>query len=147
MSEQRRNADAERALRDGIAKVPADGPLHASLGLLLVEEKRDAEAVAALTRSTQLAPERGRTFYNLGLLQQQRGDLRAAAAALTKASTLGDADATYALALLEIRQNRPDRALPLVEQLVVANPGNAQMIKMRDDLRRVAVTPPASRPP
>jgi Tfp pilus assembly protein PilF len=147
MSEQRRNADAERALRDGIAKVPADGPLHASLGLLLVEEKREAEAVVALTRSIQLAPERARTFYNLGLLQQQRGDLRAAAAALTKASALGDADATYALALLELKQNRRDRALPLVEQLAAANPTNAQIIKLRDDLRRAAGTPPASRPP
>ncbi|MEO8508233.1 MAG: tetratricopeptide repeat protein [Betaproteobacteria bacterium] len=147
LSEQRRNADAERALRDGIAKVPADGPLQASLGLLLVEEKREAEALAALNRSTQLAPERARTFYNLGLLQQQRGDLRAAAAALTRASTLGDTDATYALALLEIRQNRPDRALPLVEQLVAANPGNTQMVKLRDDVRRAVAQPPASRQP
>jgi len=51
---------------------------------------------------------------------------------------LGDAEATYALALLEIKQNRPDRALPLVEELAAANPGNAQLAKMRDDLRRDA---------
>ena len=47
-------------------------------------------------------------------------------------------EATYALALLEMKQNRPDRALPLVEQLAAANPGDAQIAKMRDDLRRAA---------
>jgi tetratricopeptide (TPR) repeat protein len=135
---ERRNADAEAVLRDGIRRAPADAALYASLGLLLVEERREAEAVAALTKSTQLAPDHARTFYNLGLLQQQRGDLRAAGAALAKAHALGDADATYALALLELKRNRPDRALPLVEQLAAANPGNAQLAQMRDDVRKAA---------
>ncbi|MFO1315850.1 MAG: tetratricopeptide repeat protein [Burkholderiales bacterium] len=138
LSAQRRNADAEAVLRDGIRRAPADAALHASLGLLLAEDKREAEAVVALTKSTQLAPERARAFYNLGLLQQQRGDVRAAAAALAKAHALGDGDATYALALLELKQNRPDRALPLVESLVAANPGNAELVRMRDDVRRAA---------
>lgn len=140
LSQQGRNADAERALRDGIGRAPTDAALYASLGLLLVEEKREAEAVAALTKSAQIEPERARTLYNLGLLQQRRGDLRAAGTALAKAHALGDADATYALALLELKQNRPDRALPLVEALVAANPGNAQLAQMRDDVRR-AVRP------
>ena len=71
-------------------------------------------------------------------MQQRRGDLRAAGAALARARALGDADATYALALLELAQNRPDRALPLVEELAAANPGNAQLAKLRDDVRRAA---------
>lgn len=138
LSEGRRNADAEAVLREGIRRAPADAALHASLGLLLAEEQRGAEAVAALAKSTQLAPDRARTFYNLGLLQQRRGDLRAAGAALARARALGDAEATYALALLELAQNRPDRALPLVEELAAANPGNAQLAKLRDDVRRAA---------
>ncbi|MFO1322505.1 MAG: tetratricopeptide repeat protein [Burkholderiales bacterium] len=140
LSAQSRNADAERVLRDGIARQPADASLYASLGLLLAEEQRDAEAVAMLTKAAQLAPDRARTFYNLGLLQQRRGDLSAAASALSRASALGDADATYALALLELKRNRPDRALPLAEALAEANPANAQFAKLRDDVRR-AVRP------
>ena len=138
LSAQSKNADAERVLREGIRRSPDSGELHSSLGLLLAEEKRDAEAVAAMERAAKLMPTQARVFYNLGLLQQRRGDLRAAGAALTKAHALGDMEATYALALLEIKQNRADRALPLVEQLAAANPGDAQIAKMRDDLRRAA---------
>jgi Flp pilus assembly protein TadD len=91
-----------------------------------------------MERAAKLMPTQARVFYNLGLLQQRRGDLRAAGAALAKAHALGDMEATYALALLEMKQNRADRALPLVEQLAAANPGDAQIAKMRDDLRRAA---------
>ena len=72
------------------------------------------------------------------MIQQRRGDLRAATAALAKARALGDADATYALALLEIKQNRPDRALPLMEELARGEPGNARLAKMRDEVKRAA---------
>jgi predicted CXXCH cytochrome family protein len=136
LSAQSKNADAERVLREGIKRSPDSGELHSSLGLLLAEEKRDTEAVAAMERAAKLMPTQARVFYNLGLLQQRRGDLRAAEAALTKSHALGDLEATYALALLEMKLNRPDRALPLVEQLAAANPGDAQIAKMRDDLRR-----------
>ncbi len=131
-----RNADAEAALRGAIAKLPQDGELQYSLALLLAEEKREREAIAAMTQAAKLMPRRARVFYNLGLMQQQAGDLRGAAASLAKARALGDAEATYALALLEIRQNQPARALPLVEELAVANPGEPQFAKMRDELRR-----------
>ncbi len=138
LSGQGKNADAERVLREGIARIPVNGDLHRSLALLLAEEKRDAEAIAEMERAARLLPQNARLFYNLGLMQQRHGDLRAAGAALAKARELGDAEATYALALLEIQQKRPERALPLVEELAAANPGNAQITKMRDDLRRAA---------
>jgi Tfp pilus assembly protein PilF len=138
LSAQRRNADSEGVLRDGLRKVPDNGDLHSALGLLLAEEGRDADAVAQMEQAARLSPSNARIFYNLGLIQQRRGDLRAASVALAKSRALGDAEATYALALLEIKQNRPDHALPLVEELAAANPGNAQLAKMRDDLRREA---------
>jgi predicted Zn-dependent protease len=53
--------------------------------------------------------------------------------------TLGDMDATHALALLEITQNRPDRALPLVKELVAANPGNAQFAGMLEQVQKAAM--------
>ncbi|MCC7325670.1 MAG: tetratricopeptide repeat protein [Burkholderiales bacterium] len=136
LSAQRRNADAEAVLREGLRKAPDNGDLHSSLGLLLAEEGRDADAAAQMEHAAKLSPSNARIFYNLGLIEQRRGDLRASVVALAKARALGDAEATYALALLEIKRNRPNRALPLIEELVAANPGNAQLAKMRDDLRR-----------
>ena len=138
LSAQGRNADAERVLRDGLARTPDSGELHRSLGLLLAEEKREGEAIAEMERAAKLLPRNARVFYNLGLMQQHRGDLPAAAVALAKARELGDAEATYALALLEMKRKRPDRALPLIEELAAANPGNAQLAKMRDELKRAA---------
>ena len=138
LSGQGRNADAERVLREGIARIPGDGDLHRTLALLLAEEKRDAEAITEMERAAKLLPRNARLFYNLGLMQQRAGDLRAAAAALAKARELGDADATYALALLLLQQKQPEKALPLVEELAAADPGNAQIAKMRDEVRRAA---------
>jgi Flp pilus assembly protein TadD len=75
LSNQRRNADAEAVLREGIKRVPREGSLHYSLGLLLAEEKHDTEAIVELQKAAELTPGQPRIHYNLGLLQQQRGQL------------------------------------------------------------------------
>src|SRR5207244_8397301 len=53
LNELGRNPDAEHVLRDGIARVPDEGELHYSLGLLLGEEERLPEAAAALGRAAR----------------------------------------------------------------------------------------------
>jgi tetratricopeptide (TPR) repeat protein len=135
LSSQRRNADAEAALRDGLKRLRRrrQPPLFARL--LLAEDKRDAEAIAELERATKLLPGQARIFYNLGLLQQQRGELRPAEDALVRARALGDSEATNALALLYLKQSKLAQALPLVEELAAANPNDTQLVKMRDQLR------------
>jgi predicted CXXCH cytochrome family protein len=135
LSSQRRNADAERALREGIGRVPANGYLQYSLGLLLAEEKRLPEAIAATEQAAKLLPGEARVLYNLGLMHEQRGQLPQAEAALGKARALGDDEAAYALALLYTRQGKRDQALPLAEELARANPGNQDLAKLRDRLR------------
>jgi predicted CXXCH cytochrome family protein len=135
LSRQKKNPEAEATLRDGLKRLPNEGELHQSLGLLLAEEKRDVEAIAELRKAAELMPEQARVLYNLGLLQQSRGQLYPAEDALGKARALGDRDATYALALLYVREKRLDRALPLFEEMVAQNPDNAQLMKMRDELR------------
>jgi Flp pilus assembly protein TadD len=135
LSREHKNADAEAVLRDGLKRSPNEGELHQSLGLLLAEEKRDVEAIAELRKASELMPRQARVLYNLGLLQQSRGQLYPAEDALAKAHALGDREATYALALLYVREKRLDRALPLFEELVAQNPDNAQLIRMRDELR------------
>jgi Tfp pilus assembly protein PilF len=135
LSSQRRNADAESVLRAGVARVPDNGHLHHSLGLLLAEEKRLPEAIAQAEQAAKLLPGEARVFYNLGLMQQQQGRLPQAEAALGRARALGDNEAGYALALLYVRQGRPERALPLAEELARANPDHPDFVKLRDRLR------------
>ncbi|HXX83648.1 MAG TPA: cytochrome c3 family protein [Casimicrobiaceae bacterium] len=135
LSRQGKNADAESVLRDGLKRLPSEGELHQSLGLLLAEERRDVEAIAELRKATELMPQQARVLYNLGLLQQSRGQLYPAEDALKKARALGDREATYALALLYVREKRLDRALPLFDELAAQNPDNPQLTRMRDQLR------------
>ena len=134
-----RDPEAEQVLREGVLRVPDSAELHSTLALLLAEEHQDSAALAEMTAAAKVPPPRSRVFYNLGLLQQRMGDLRAAEVSLAKARTLGDMDATHALALLEITQNRPDRALPLVKELVAANPGNAQFAGMLEQVQKAAM--------
>ena len=131
-----RNPEAEQVLREGVRRVPDSGELHSTLALLLAEEHQDKAALDEMTAASKLAPPRARVFYNLGLLQQRAGDMRSAEASLTKAHSLGDMDATHALALLEITQGRPERALPLVQELVATNPGNAQFANMLEEVQK-----------
>jgi predicted CXXCH cytochrome family protein len=135
LSSQGRNADAETTLREGMARVPANGHLHYSLGLLLAEEKRLPEAIAQTEQAAKLLPGEARVFYNLGLMRQQLGQLPQAEAALGKARALGDHEATYALALLYTKQGKPERALPLAEELARANPDQPDFARLRDRLR------------
>ncbi len=135
LSAQGRNADAERTLRDGLARLPDDGHLHYSLGLLLAEEKRMPEAITAATKAGTLLPNDARIFYNLGLMLQRQGQLPAAEAALAKARALGDMDATYALALLYVKQGKAALALPLADDLVRSNRASTEYTRMRDELR------------
>jgi len=135
LSSERKNADAEGVLRDGLRRLPNEGELHHSMGLLLAEEKRDVDAIAELRKAAELMPRQARVLYNLGLLQQSRGQLYPAEDALSKASALGDREATYALALLYVREKRLDRALPLFEELAAQSPDNSQLLRMRDELR------------
>jgi predicted CXXCH cytochrome family protein len=138
LSGRQRNTEAESVLRSGLQRTPDNADLRYSLALLLAEENRYPEAIAEMEKVTKLTPPRPRAFYNLGLMQQQRGNLRAAAQALGRARELGDAEATHALVLLELRQNRPDRALPLAEELAAAHPENRQFAELRDQARQAA---------
>jgi predicted CXXCH cytochrome family protein len=133
-----RNAEAERVLRDGLARIPDDGRLRYSLGLLLAEEERLPEAIAETRKAATLLRADGRVAYNLGLMLQKAGQLPQAEVALAQARALGENDATYALALLYARQGKRAQALPLAEALVQSNVGNPEYTRLRDELRGAA---------
>jgi len=71
MRMQGREADAEAALRDGIARAPADATLHHALGLSLVRQKKNDEALRELKRATELAPGNARFAYVYGVAKSQ----------------------------------------------------------------------------
>jgi len=120
-----RNEDAERVLREGIARVPEGaGELHYSLGLLLAEEERLAEAAEELRAAVVQLPGRARVRYNHGLALQRLGRHAEAEAALLAAHQLGTHDPSIAnaLAILYAQQQRWEKALPFAEELVELAP-------------------------
>ena len=55
LSLQRREGDAEQALRDAIRAVPDEGALQHALALSLARQGRHAEAIEAARRAVQLS--------------------------------------------------------------------------------------------
>lgn len=122
-----RNEDAERQLREGIARAPEEGELHYSLGLLLAEENRMDESAGALAAAAALLPDRARVRYNQGLVLQALGRLDEAESVLLEAHRRDEADPSIlqALILIYVDQERWAKALPFAEELAGLMPANA----------------------
>src|SRR5262249_54293389 len=84
-SVNQRPRDGERVLRDGLARVPDQGELHYSLGLLLAEQNRLPEAAVELTEAARLLSDRPRVHYNQALALQRLGRRSEAEAAFRRA--------------------------------------------------------------
>jgi predicted CXXCH cytochrome family protein len=70
--EQGHESDAEKTLRDGLARLPADAILHHALGLSLVRSGRRSEAMAELRRATELS-DAARFAYAYAIALQDAG--------------------------------------------------------------------------
>src|SRR5439155_1239173 len=138
LNELGRNPDAERVLRDGIARVPDQGELQYSLGLLLGEEDRLPEAAAALGRAADLMPTRARVRYNEALALQRLGRRAEAEAAFVKAEKIDpeDPEIAYALAVLYAQGNDWSRARDAAARLAALSPGNPRVQELLDRIRR-----------
>jgi predicted CXXCH cytochrome family protein len=141
-----RNRDAERILREGIARVPAEGELYYSLGLLLAEEQRLDEAVTALGKAAALLPHRARVQYNHGLALQHVGERDAAERALLTAYRIdpGDVAVVNALAVFYAQGRQWDRAAPYAQRLVELAPENRAARELREHIK--AQTSPQTAP-
>jgi len=71
MRMQAREADAETALREGLARSTSDATLHHALGLSLVRQKKYDEALRELKRATELAPGNARFAYVYGVAKAE----------------------------------------------------------------------------
>ena len=106
--------------RGGIDRVPDDGELHYSLGLLLAEEQRLEEAAESLGQAAALIPDRVRVAYNHGLALETLRRLAAAEEAFLEANRRDaeDPDVLLALARVLLRQGELDRAQDYARQLI-----------------------------
>ena len=119
-----RNPEAERVLREGIARQPQEGELHYSLGLLLAEEQRFAEAAQSLGRAADLLPARARVRYNLALVLAKLGRAREADRVLLEAERIDprDPEILYAMAYQYAARGDWKRALPAARRLAEIQP-------------------------
>jgi predicted CXXCH cytochrome family protein len=107
---QRREADAERVLRDGLKRSPNSGPLHHALGLALVRAKRNAAALTELSKSAKLDPTSARFAYVYGVALHSAGRADEAIATLVKASAKHPADTDILDALTSFYRERGNEA-------------------------------------
>jgi len=131
-NEMRRNADAERVLREALERFPEEGELHYSLGLLLAEEQHLSDAADALARAADLLPQRARVRYNLALALQHLGRHAEAEAALLRAREVDPRDPgiLHAVAVFYVQQGDWERARTYAQQLVALAPGAPGPIQM-----------------
>ncbi len=132
-----RNTAAEAVLRDGIDRVPDDGELHYSLGLLLAEEQRLDEAAERLGQAVALIPDRVRVAYNHGLALETLGRLAEAETAFLEANRRAarDPDVLLALARILMRQAEWDRAQDYARQLLAVDPGSPAGQRMANEIQ------------
>lgn len=136
-----RNADAERVLREGIKRVPNEGELYYSLGLLLAEENRYPEAANNLGRAAELMPKNARAHHNYGLALQQLGRRSGAEIALLKAYRLSRSDPRIlqALAIFYFQGRQWDLATTYAEQLTRLFPnedGPSRMLEQIQEMKK-----------
>ena len=125
----RRDADAERVLREGLRHVPNGAALHQALGLALVRQGRKPEALAEFAAAATAAPDEPRNTYvyavalhdagrgaeAMRLLEaaaQRRGDRDVLLALAAFTSEAGDGAGTerYLRALAAINPDDPELA-------------------------------------
>ena len=126
------DSDAEKTLREGIARNPRDATLHHALGLALVRQKRRAEGMAELRIAAQLAPANGRFAYVYAVALNSGGKSAEAIKVLNAALARQpvDRDILSGLAYFNAQAGRRDVAMGYVRQLRELDPDSAEYAKM-----------------
>jgi Flp pilus assembly protein TadD len=126
------DAEAEKVLREGIARNPRAAVLHHTLGLVLVRQKRKAESLVELRSAVQLAPDDARFAYVYAVAQNDAGQhaeaLKTLDAALKRHPY--DRDVLSGLAYFNAQAGRREQALAFVHQLRNLDPENPEYAQM-----------------
>jgi len=123
------SAEAVRLLTDYVRKHPRrdHGVLEFMLGNGLYAASRRDEALDAYWKAVQLEPCYGPAWVNLGQVALEREAYPLAAEALERGYRLTgrkDPELLYHAGVARVLEGRFDRALPLLEPLLAANPPN-----------------------
>jgi Tfp pilus assembly protein PilF len=119
----RRDADAERALRDGLRMVPNAATLREALGLTLVRQGQKRAALAEFAAAVKAAPDDPRHTYIYAVALHDAGR-RAEAVRLLEsvAQRAGDRDVLLALAAFKREAGDPATAARYLARLAEINP-------------------------
>ncbi|MDP6538108.1 MAG: multiheme c-type cytochrome [Planctomycetota bacterium] len=130
------DAEGERLLRVGVARLPSSGALHHALGLALVRLGRREEAVEPLRRAAELRPDLPRYAFAHGIALQAVGRLEPAWAVLEGAQERHPTDRELLGALVAICRElgRPDDARAWARRLLEAAPGDPAVRALVEEL-------------
>ena len=134
------DGEAEKILREGMARNPRDAALHHTLGLALTRQKKSAEALQEFRTATTLAPTNGRFAYVYGVALNSGGQSGEAIKVLTAALARQpyDRDILSGLAYFNAQAGRRDVALGYVRKLRELDPDSAEVAQMA---RQIEGTP------
>ena len=126
------DAEAEKTLREGIARNPREAVLHHALGLTLIRQKRGAEGLQELRTASQLAPTSGRYAYVYAVALNSGGRAAEAITVLNAARVRQpyDRDILSGLAYFNAQAGKRDVALGYVRQLRELDPDSADVAQM-----------------
>lgn len=102
--------EAERVLREGLARQPASAELRLALGLSLVRQGLPEEALSEIERSYRQAPDSRRIAYTYAIALQSAGRIDESIAVLEQARSRAPRDPELLYALATIERDRGRRA-------------------------------------
>jgi tetratricopeptide (TPR) repeat protein len=126
------DGEAEKTLREGLARNPKEAVLHHALGLTLVRQKRNAEGLQELRTASQLAPTSGRYAYVYAVALNSGGRTAEAIAVLNAALARQpyDRDILSGLAYFNAQAGKRDVAMGYVRRLRELDPDSTEVAQM-----------------
>jgi len=130
--EQRRDADAETVLREGLRAVPDAAALREALGLALVRQGKKGAALAEFAAASKAAPTEARYAYLHALALHDAGRRAEAIRVLADAAKRsGDRDVLLALAMYRSEGGDEAGASEALKRLAAVNPDDPALAQMR----------------
>ncbi|RPD96156.1 tetratricopeptide repeat protein [Aureibaculum marinum] len=130
---------AEQAFREVIKQEPDFGLTYYSLGLLLAELNRTEDAISEMEKAHKLMPDNLRVIYNLSLLHKKNKNYKAAENILIKGLSRypENEELLYALAFHYKDLNKKDKAIAIVNKLIMLAPNNSTYKTLLNSLQGI----------
>ncbi|MFA5251080.1 MAG: tetratricopeptide repeat protein [Phycisphaerae bacterium] len=116
--------EAREAVSECITADPNNAQAHLLYGKLLLAEDKEIDAVRELQLAVELDEKLGEGWYWLGLATENAEESQQALSYYNKALSLSPSNIDYILAVAEtyVKQEKPEEAIKLFEEKIVAMP-------------------------